>query len=79
MLPIVHGLEADYWGEIDFVYLDHLDPINEAMLTRYQFTWRPLFIFVDAEGNEIERWFGFVPAEDFRQSFDAYLEQQSAS
>jgi len=73
MKPVVHGLESDYWGQIDFVYLDHSDPINQEMMQRYNFVWRPLFILVDAEGIEIQRWFGFVGEENFRTAFDNLL------
>jgi hypothetical protein len=73
MLPIVHGLEEQYWNRVDFVYLDHLDPINREMTARYSFTWRPLFILIEPDGTEVQRWFGYVEAEDFQQALDALL------
>lgn len=73
MLPIVHGLEEQYWNRVDFVYLDHLDPINREMTARYAFTWRPLFILIEPDGTEVQRWFGYVEAEDFQQALDDLL------
>lgn len=73
MLPIVHGLEDDYWNQIDFVYLDHLDPLNAEMMARYNFSWRPLFILIEADGTEVQRWFGYVPEGEFRTTFDELL------
>lgn len=74
MIPIVHGLEEDYWGQIDFVYLDHLDSKNQDVMQRYNFVWRPTFILIEPDGTEVQRWFGYVPAGMFRQAFNAYLE-----
>lgn len=75
MLPIVHGLEDEYWEQIDFVYLDHTDSLNADMMVRYDFSWRPLFILVEADGTEVQRWFGFVEEQQFRTAFDALLNQ----
>jgi hypothetical protein len=75
MRPIVHGLEAEYWGEIDFVYLDHLDPVNEEMLESYNFRWRPLYVLIEPDGTEIQRWFGFVPETELRAALDSVLDE----
>jgi hypothetical protein len=75
MLPVVHGLENEYWNKIDFVYLDHLDPINQQVMTQYNFLWRPLFILVNPDGSEVQRWFGYVDADSFREAFDNLLAQ----
>ena len=72
MKPIVHGLEAEYWGQIDFVYLDIDDPANQAMMQKHGFTSQPLFVFISADGVEIDRWFGYTSVDAFRQAFDAY-------
>ena len=71
--PTVHRLEAEYWGRIDFVYLDIDDPANQEAMQAYGFTAQPLFVFIDADGNEIERWFGYTGETAFREAFDEYL------
>lgn len=73
MKPIVHGLEAEYWGKIDFVYIDIDNPNNQDVLKRYGFTAQPLFILIDPDGNEVKRWFGFTSDGDLRQAFNDYL------
>ncbi len=73
MKPIVHGLEAEYWERVDFVYLNHEAPINRDAMRTYGFRWRPYFVFVDAEGNVIQTWFGAVEPDDFRAAFDAHF------
>jgi thioredoxin-like negative regulator of GroEL len=71
MRPMVHGLEAEYWGQIDFVYLDIDDSGNDGVKEQYEFISQPTFILIDADGAVIERWFGYVSEEEFRQAFDA--------
>jgi thioredoxin-like negative regulator of GroEL len=74
---MVHGLEAEYWGKIDFVYLNIDDPATEAIQQEYGFTAQPLFILIEPDGSEVTRWFGYNPEQDFRAAFDAYLATSS--
>jgi thioredoxin-like negative regulator of GroEL len=69
----VHGLEAEYWGRIDFVYLDVDDPANRNVMRQYGFTSQPLFVLIAPDGTEIQRWFGYINEEELRQAFDVYL------
>jgi len=71
--PKVHALEAEYWGDIDFVYLDIDNPANAETMRRYGYTSQPYFVFIDPEGNEISRWYGSREADAFRGLFDEYL------
>jgi hypothetical protein len=68
MRPVVHGLEAEYWSKVDFVYLD----IDEK--EQYEFISQPTFILIEADGTVIQRWFGYVSEEEFRQAFDAVMQ-----
>jgi hypothetical protein len=72
----VHGLEAEYWGQIDFVYLDRVDPANSDVVERYGISYQPVFILIAADGAEVQRW-AYAEAEDFRTIFDTYLEATS--
>ena len=74
MRPTVHELEADYWGKLNFVYLDIDDAANSDTMKEFGFVAQPLFVLVDSEGTEIQRWYGVVDAEEFRTAFDAALE-----
>jgi len=65
MAPIVHGLEAKYSGQIDFVYLNIDDPKNADAKQQLGFRGQPQFILLDADGTARQVWFGVVKAEDF--------------
>ena len=50
---MVHGLEADYWGRIDFVYIDREAAANQDVVQRFGITSQPIFIFLAPDGTEI--------------------------
>lgn len=70
MLPIVHGLEAEYFGQVDFVYLDRERPENRAVVDHFGVRSQPVLILLDAEGREVRRWFGGMSAEQIRAALD---------
>lgn len=72
MAPIVHGLEAEYYGRIKFAYLDASDPATRDFQRTLGFSVQPEFYLLDAEGAILYKWFGYVEASTFRQQFDLY-------
>jgi hypothetical protein len=70
MAPIVHGLEAEYFDKINFVYLDIDDPANDNFKQLLGFRYQPQFFLIDSDGNIIQQWVGAVPETDFRTAFD---------
>lgn len=74
MAPIVHGLEVEYAGQINFVYLDMSDSRNEAFLKQLGFRYQPHFMLIDGEGNIIQQWLGPVTAQAFRDSFSSVID-----
>ena len=70
MAPVVHGLEAQYSGKIDFIFLDIDDPVNADLMQSFGFRYQPMFILIDGDGNPLKTWFGAVPAEDFVAEFE---------
>lgn len=74
MAPIVHGLEVDYFGAINFVYLDIDDAANSVFLKELGFRYQPQFVLIDGEGNILQQWLGPVSADDFRAAFDLYTQ-----
>ena len=74
MAPIVHGLEAEFAGQINFVYLDVDDPDNEQFLEELGFRYQPHFLLLDGDGDIIQQWLGPVKAEEFRKAFIANLQ-----
>jgi len=74
MAPIVHGLEPEYFGKINFVYLDIDDPDNANYLSQLSFRYQPHFFLIDGEGKILQQWLGPVTAEDFRNAFQSQLQ-----
>lgn len=63
MAPIVHGLEAKYSDQMNFVYLDIDDPANDRFKQQLGFTFQPQFLLLDGEGNVLKQFAGIVPEE----------------
>ncbi len=74
MAPIVHGLESEYYGKINFVYLDIDDPATKTFQQALGFRYQPQFFLLDGEGNVLAQWVGAVDEADFRQAFEAAVE-----
>lgn len=74
MAPMVHGLEAEYFGRIKFSYLDADDPNTNEFQRTLGFYYQPEFYFLDANGNVIKKLVGFVSEEEFRNLFEANLQ-----
>jgi len=68
----VHGLEGEYWGKVDFVYLDREDPANMEVVQRFGVTYQPVFILLQPNGAEVQRWF-YITADELRFSLNDYL------
>ncbi len=69
----MHGLEAEYWGQIDFLYIDRENPANAALNDLLGVYYQPEFYFVDPQGNVLEQWFGARSEGQMRQMLDNYL------
>ena len=74
MAPMVHGLEAEYYGRIKFSFLDADDPRTDVFQRELGFYYQPEFYLLDANGNVIQKLVGFVSEDDFRSLFNANLE-----
>jgi len=73
MAPMVHGLEAEYSGRVDFSYLDADDPNTADFQRTLGFYYQPEFYLLDGSGNVLEKFVGFVSEDEFRNSFEKYL------
>jgi thioredoxin-related protein len=76
MAPIVHGLEAEYDPQIDFIYLDIDDPGTEPFKKELGFRYQPHFFLLDKNGNIIKQWLGPVEKSEFREAFDGLLGEE---
>ncbi|MBC8509413.1 MAG: hypothetical protein ISR58_21970 [Anaerolineales bacterium] len=75
MAPVVHGLEVEYYEQINFVYLDIDDPATEEFKRYFGFRYQPQFFLIDGAGNILQQWAGIVSGDSFRQSFNQALAQ----
>ncbi len=66
---MVHGLEAKWADEIDFVYLDIDDPRTEPFKRQLGFIYQPQFILLDSNGNLVKQWVGVTPAQELEATF----------
>lgn len=74
MAPMVHGLEAEYSGKIKFSFLDADDPNTDAFQRTLGFAYQPEFYLLDANGNVLKKFIGFVSQEDFTAEFAKYVQ-----
>ncbi len=74
MAPMVHGLEAEYYGRVKFSYLDADDPLTESFQRTLGFVYQPEFYLLDANGNVLKKLVGFTSENDFTNLFDEYLQ-----
>ena len=70
--PMVHGLESEYWGQVDFVYLDIENQNNyQALRSRFgNVSTIPRFFILDADGNILSDWTGVESSSSIRQKLD---------
>jgi hypothetical protein len=74
MAPMVHGLEAKYFGKIKFTYLDADDPRTLDFQRALGFYSQPEIYLLDADGNVLQKWVGYTSQEEFEAVFAQYLQ-----
>ena len=74
MAPMVHGLEAEYFGRIQFTYLDADDPRTHDFQRTLGFYYQPEIYLLDGQGNVLDKWVGFVPEQQLEEAFAQYLQ-----
>ena len=73
MAPMVHGLEAKYFGKIKFSYLDADDPNTLDFQQALGFYYQPEIYLLDANGEVLKKWVGFTSEQEFEEEFARYL------
>jgi thioredoxin-like negative regulator of GroEL len=63
MAPVVHGLEKQYAGHVDFLYLNISEVRNDSAKRAFGFRATPHFFLVDAAGKVRESMQGVVPED----------------
>ena len=71
---MVHGLEAEYFGKVKFSFLDADDPSTDGFQRALGFYYQPEFYLLDADGNVLKKFVGFVSQEEFAAEFAKYIQ-----
>ena len=70
---MVHGLEAKYFGKIQFSYLDADDPNTFDIQRTLGFRYQPEIYLLDGSGNLLKKWVGYTTADQFEEEFAKYV------
>ena len=73
MAPMVHGLEAKYFGRVAFTYLDADDSQTRDFQQTRGFYYQPELYLLDANGNVLEKWVGFTSEEQLETAFAEHM------
>jgi thioredoxin-like negative regulator of GroEL len=71
MAPIVNGLETQYGGRVDFVYLNVADPAVRVVMQEYGFRSTPHFFLRAADGTVVWSQQGAVTEQEFVRQLEA--------
>jgi hypothetical protein len=74
MAPMVHGLEAKYFGKIQFTYLDADDSQTLDFQRTLGFYYQPEVYLLDGDGNVLQKWVGFTSENEFESVFAQYVQ-----
>ena len=74
MAPMVHGLEAKYFGRIQFTYLDADDANTFDFQRALGFRYQPEVYLLDGQGTVLQKWVGYTSEEEFEAVFAQYLQ-----
>lgn len=73
MAPVVHGLERQYAGRIDFVYLNIAVPRNDSAKRTFGFRATPHFFLTSLTGEVRDSMQGVVPEDSLRRALDRLI------
>ena len=77
MAPVVHGLEKQYTGRIDFLYLNTADSRNDSASRAFGFEATPHFFLVNDRGIARESFQGVIPEDSLRAALDRLISASS--
>ena len=62
----MHGLEREWYQDVDFVYLDIDDSRNDEFKRMFNFQYQPHIFLLDGDGNIVRQWVGSVSENELR-------------
>jgi thioredoxin-related protein len=66
----VHGLEQEWSGRVNFVYLEIDDPRTDSFRRQYGYRVQPHLLLLDGNGTVIRQWLGFVDREELQAALE---------
>ncbi len=78
MRPSVRWLEEAYHDRVDFHYLNFDDPGNAALIEQYHVSAVPTVVLLDANGELVQEYVGYMDKQDLIEIVEALLEQHAA-
>ena len=76
MHPTIEALEAQYGDTLSIVPYDIDDRANDAVKAQYEYRLQPYFVLLDARGNVVQTWQGFVDKDVLQGAIDGVLATQ---
>jgi thioredoxin-like negative regulator of GroEL len=71
LAPVVHGLEAKYYEEVNFVYLDIDDARTERFKEALNYRYQPHILLLDGKGQIVASWVGSVDESTLDQALNS--------
>lgn len=68
------GLQESFAGRVNFVFLDWDDKSLNDIRTNLSITDRSQYVLVSADGNILQRWFGYLYEEQMVEEIEAFLQ-----
>ena len=69
----MHGLEAEYGSQVNFIYLDIDDRNSEPFKQELGYRYQPHLFLVDADGNILQQWVGRVSRDELERALLASI------
>lgn len=69
-MPIVHGLEQQFKGRIDFLYLHVGEPRTSEVKARLGFKSTPHIVLLREDGTKVQEFIGVVEESVLKQALD---------
>lgn len=71
---MVHGLEIEYWGDVEFVYLNIDDANVQPFKEQFGFRYQPQLFLLDGAGNVVQEFRGAPSEEMLRTALDQLIQ-----
>ncbi len=69
----MNGLKAQFGDKIDFIALNIDIPETEPYRERFDMVQRSTYVLIDAQGNIIQRWYGYLDEPTMTAYLQDYL------